>query len=91
MIQELAHRIDPLLARRTSWHNDAFTALRDRWRVLYKMAEVVPLDFLLYGAEQFGLEHTSPRVEETGRQDIISRRAVTPPRAACFRQMTPVL
>jgi hypothetical protein len=53
MIQKLAHRIDPFPARRTSWHNYALAALRDRWRVLYEMAEVVPLDFLLYGAEQF--------------------------------------
>jgi hypothetical protein len=52
MIQKLAHRIDPLLASGTPWHNDALAALRDRWRVLYEMAEVVALDFLLNGAEQ---------------------------------------
>jgi hypothetical protein len=70
----LAHRIDPLFAGWTPRHNDALAALRDRWRILYEMTEIMSLDFLLYGAEQFGLEHTSPQVEETGKQDsTISR------------------
>jgi hypothetical protein len=45
MIQKLAHRIDPLFAGWTPWHNDALAALRDRWRVLDEMTEVVAMDF----------------------------------------------
>src|ERR1700730_9751066 len=43
MIQELVHRVDSLLAGRTPRHNDALAALRDRWRILYEMTEVVPV------------------------------------------------
>jgi hypothetical protein len=52
MIQKLAHRVDSLLAHRTPWHNYAFTALRDRWRVLDEMTEVVLADFLLKSTKQ---------------------------------------
>jgi hypothetical protein len=69
MIQGLRHRVASLLARRTTRYNDALAALRHRWRALYKMAEVVPLNFLLYGVEQFGLEHGLSRWRGTGRQD----------------------
>jgi hypothetical protein len=37
----------------TDWA-DPSSALRDRWRVLYEMAELVRLDFPLYGSEEFG-------------------------------------
>jgi hypothetical protein len=45
MIQELAHRIDPLLARllarQTARHDDAFTALGDELRFIDEEAEIV--------------------------------------------------
>jgi hypothetical protein len=74
MIQELRHRVDSLLASGTTRYDDAVAALRDRWRVLYEMAEVMFVDFLLYGAEQFGLEHGLSWMERK-REGRIARRA----------------
>jgi hypothetical protein len=47
MIEELVHRVDSLLAGRTSWNNDAFATLRHRRRLIYEIIEVVSADFLL--------------------------------------------
>jgi hypothetical protein len=37
----LAHRVDSLLAHRTTRYNDALAALRDRWRLINEIVEVV--------------------------------------------------
>jgi hypothetical protein len=72
MVQKLANRIYSLLAGWASRHNYALAALRDRWRVLYEMAEVMLVDFLLYRAEQFGLEHSLSWMERK-REGRIAR------------------
>jgi len=41
MIQELLHRIDPLLTGWAACHNNATTALRDRWRLVYEVRKIV--------------------------------------------------
>src|ERR1700720_4783122 len=72
MVQKLAHRIYSLLAGWASRHNYALAALRERCRVLYEMAEVILLDFLLYRAVRFGLGHSLPWMERN-REGRIAR------------------
>jgi hypothetical protein len=47
MIEELCHRIDPLPARRASWHHGSGAALRSRWRMVHERREVVTADLRL--------------------------------------------
>jgi hypothetical protein len=47
MIQKLVHRVDALLAGRTSRDNHTLTALRYGRRLVYETTEVVAADFLL--------------------------------------------
>jgi hypothetical protein len=53
-LEELLHRIQPLLAGRAAGDNNALSAVCNRWRILNKMAEVVTLDLALNGSEQGG-------------------------------------
>jgi len=46
MIPKLRHRIDSFPARWTASDNNTLTALRDRWRLVNEVTEVVSLDFL---------------------------------------------
>jgi hypothetical protein len=57
MIEELAHRINSLLARWTAGHNNALTAFSDRWRVFDEMAEIALSDFLLNDGQQCGSDN----------------------------------
>jgi len=45
MVQEMALRIEPLTAIWAARYNQTSSGLRDRWRVLYEMVELVRLDF----------------------------------------------
>jgi glutaredoxin len=47
MVKELAHCVDSLLASRTARHDYTSPALRDWWRLMDEIVEVVAADFLL--------------------------------------------
>jgi hypothetical protein len=57
MIQKLCHRVDPLFTGRTSRHDNASSALRDRWRLVYEVRKIVALNFFLDCSKQNGFLH----------------------------------
>jgi hypothetical protein len=46
-MQELIHCVDALLAGRTPRDGHTLSALRDRWRSIHEVREIVPKNFLL--------------------------------------------
>jgi hypothetical protein len=53
-------------AGRAAGDNYALSALRNRWRILYEVAKVVTLDFLLNGREQSEFLHDPLRARGNG-------------------------
>ena len=57
MIQKLGHRIDSFPARGTASDNNALSALRDRWRLVNEVRQIMTLNFFLDCSEQNGFLH----------------------------------
>jgi len=65
--------IDPLFAGRTARHDNALSALCDRWWLVHKIGKIVTVNFFLDCIKQDGFLHgrTPNDVQRTGRNDSI--------------------
>jgi hypothetical protein len=57
MIQKLRHRIASFPARWTPRYNNAFSTLRDRWRLINEIRKIVAVNFFLDCSKQRGFLH----------------------------------
>jgi hypothetical protein len=71
MVEKLNRGINSLSTGWASRHNNATTALRDRWRLINELRKIVSVNFFLDCSKQNGFMHvrTPDDVQRKGRND----------------------